>query len=90
MRVTGVTANLPVTDVEAARRFYADYLGLSVEEMNLGWVARYRTEDGRASVQVVTRDETSPEDSVRPSTSATASRRRTPRPSVAATRSSTR
>ena len=64
MRVTGVTANLPVFDVEAARRFYADYLGLAVEEMNLGWVARYRTEDGRASVQVVTRDATSPVDSV--------------------------
>ena len=64
VRVTGVTANLRVSDVEAARRFYADYLGLGVEEMNLGWVARYRTEDGRASVQVVTRDATSPVDSV--------------------------
>ncbi len=64
MHVTGVTANLPVSDVEAARRFYGDYLGLSVEEMNLGWVARYRTEDGRASVQLVTRDATSPVDSV--------------------------
>jgi predicted enzyme related to lactoylglutathione lyase len=39
VRVTGVTANLPVSDIEAARRFYADYLGLGVEEMNLGWVA---------------------------------------------------
>jgi predicted enzyme related to lactoylglutathione lyase len=64
VRVTGVTANLPVSDVEAARQFYGDYLGLGVEEMNLGWVARYRTEDGRASVQVVTRDATSPVDSV--------------------------
>jgi predicted enzyme related to lactoylglutathione lyase len=64
VRVTGVTANLPVSDVDAARGFYADYLGLGVEEMNLGWVARYRTEDGRASVQVVTRDATSPVDSV--------------------------
>ena len=64
MHVTGVTANLPVSDVEAARRFYGDYLGLGVEEMNLGWVARYRTDDGRASVQVVTRDATSPVDSV--------------------------
>ena len=64
VRVTGVTANLPVSDVEAARGFYADYLGLSVEQMNLGWVARYQTEDGRASVQVVTRDATSPVDSV--------------------------
>jgi predicted enzyme related to lactoylglutathione lyase len=64
VRVTGVTANLPVSDLEAARRFYAEYLGLRVEEMNLGWVARYRTEDGRASIQVVTRDVTSPVDSV--------------------------
>ena len=53
-----------MSDVEAARRFYTDYLGLGVEEMSLGWVARYRTEDERASVQVVTRDATSPVDSV--------------------------
>jgi catechol 2,3-dioxygenase-like lactoylglutathione lyase family enzyme len=64
VRVTGVTANLSVSDVESGRRFYADHLGLGVEEMNLGWVARHRTEDGRASVQVVTRDATSPVDSV--------------------------
>ena len=32
--------------------------------MNLGWVARYRSPDGRASVQLVTRDATSPQDSV--------------------------
>jgi uncharacterized glyoxalase superfamily protein PhnB len=32
--------------------------------MNLGWVARYRSEDGRAFVQLVTRDATSPVDSV--------------------------
>ena len=64
VRVTGVTANLPVSDIEAARSFYADYLGLGVEEMNLGWVARYRSVDGRASLQLVTRDATSPVDSV--------------------------
>jgi predicted enzyme related to lactoylglutathione lyase len=64
LRVTGVTANLPVADIDAARGFYADYLGLNVEEMNLGWVARYRSPDGRASVQLVTRDATSPRDSV--------------------------
>jgi predicted enzyme related to lactoylglutathione lyase len=64
VRVTGVTADLPVSDVEAARSFSADFLGLGVEEMNLGWVARYRTEDGRASIQLVTRDATSPVDSV--------------------------
>ena len=64
MRVTGVTANLPVADIDAARSFYSDYLGLSVEGFNLGWVARYGSPDGRATVQLVTRDATSPEDSV--------------------------
>jgi predicted enzyme related to lactoylglutathione lyase len=64
VRVTGVTTNLPVADIDAARGFYADYLGLKVEEMNLGWVARYGSPDGRASVQLVTRDATSPQDSV--------------------------
>src|SRR5215216_1855197 len=64
MQVTGVTANLPVSDMDTSRSFYVGYLGLGVEEMNLGWVARYRSEDGRASVQLVTHDATSPVDSV--------------------------
>jgi predicted enzyme related to lactoylglutathione lyase len=64
VRVTGVTANLPVADIEAARGFYTDYLGLTVEDFNLGWVARYRSPDGRACVQLVTRDASSPQDSV--------------------------
>ena len=64
MRVTGVTANLPVADIDAARGFYTDYLGLSVEGFNLGWVARYTSPDGRACVQLVTGDATSPQDSV--------------------------
>jgi predicted enzyme related to lactoylglutathione lyase len=64
MRVTGVHANLPVADVGAAREFWAGYLGLSVEEFNMGWVARYSTPGGEASVQLVTGDATAPEDSV--------------------------
>jgi|SRR3954452_3964727 predicted enzyme related to lactoylglutathione lyase len=64
MRVTGVTANLSVADLPAAAEFYRDYLGLSTEEMNLGWVARYTSPDGRASVQLVTRDASAAEDSV--------------------------
>jgi predicted enzyme related to lactoylglutathione lyase len=64
VRITGVTANLPVSDIETARSFYTDFLGLGVEEMNLGWVARYRSTDGRASLQLVTHDATSPVDSV--------------------------
>jgi catechol 2,3-dioxygenase-like lactoylglutathione lyase family enzyme len=64
MRVSGVVANLPVADIAAARDFYTDYLGLSVEGFNLGWVARYQSPDGNAVVQLVTGDATAPEDSV--------------------------
>ena len=64
MRVTGITANLPVADIDAARGFYTDYLGLNLEVMNLGWVARYVSPDGQSSVQLVTGDATSPQDSV--------------------------
>ena len=64
MRVTGVHANLPVADIAEARDFYAGYLGLNVEEFNLGWVARFSSPDGRASVQLVTHDATAPHDSV--------------------------
>lgn len=64
MRVTGITTNLPVADIDAARGFYTDYLGLNVENLNLGWVARYETPDARACVQLVTRDATSPHNSV--------------------------
>ena len=64
MRATRITTNLHVPDVEAARSFYTDYLGLGTEEFNLGWVARYTSPDGRVSVQLVTGDATAPEDSV--------------------------
>lgn len=64
VRVSGITANLPVADIDAARAFYGEYLGLSDEVMNLGWVARFASPDGRAVLQVVTHDETSPVDSV--------------------------
>lgn len=64
MRAKRVTANLPVADIEAAKSFYTDYLGLGTEEFNLGWVARYTSPDTGANVQLVTRDATAPEDSV--------------------------
>ena len=64
MEPSGVIANLTVPDIDEARGFYADFLGLSVEEFNLGWVARLRSPDGRAAVQLVTRDATSAQDSV--------------------------
>lgn len=63
MRARRITANLRVADVEEASRFYTDFLGLSTEEFNMGWVARYTSPDSGAHVQLVTRDATSPEDS---------------------------
>ena len=64
MRAIRVTPNLRVADVETAKSFYTDYLGLSTEEFNMGWVARYTSPDTGVNVQLVTRDATAPEDSV--------------------------
>jgi predicted enzyme related to lactoylglutathione lyase len=64
MRATRITTNLHVADVDATKGFYTDYLGLSTEEFNMGWVARYTSPDSGANVQLVTRDPTAPEDSV--------------------------
>jgi catechol 2,3-dioxygenase-like lactoylglutathione lyase family enzyme len=63
MQATRLIANLRVADIEAAKHFYADYLGLSTEQFNLGWVARLASADGKAAVQLVTRDATAAEDS---------------------------
>jgi predicted enzyme related to lactoylglutathione lyase len=63
MQVTGIVTNLPVSDIGAARTFYTDYLGLSVEGFDMGWVAHYQTPDGRAHIQLLTRDATAREDS---------------------------
>src|SRR4029450_8989725 len=64
MHPTGVVANLSVVDLAEARDFYVDFLGLSVEGFNLGWVVNLQSPDGRAVVQLVTGDATSPVDSV--------------------------
>jgi catechol 2,3-dioxygenase-like lactoylglutathione lyase family enzyme len=63
MHATNITANLPVPDLAAARSFYQDFLGLEVEAFNLGWVVNLQSPDGRAIVQLVARDATSPVDS---------------------------
>jgi catechol 2,3-dioxygenase-like lactoylglutathione lyase family enzyme len=63
MQISGVVVNLPVADIEAARDFYTEYLGLSVEGFNMGWVAHFQSPDGKAHVQLVTSDAKSPEDS---------------------------
>ncbi|MEQ7124889.1 VOC family protein [Actinopolymorpha sp. B11F2] len=64
MQPTRIIANLSVPDIGEARDFYVDYLGLSVEGLNMGWVARFQSPDGQAVVQLVTRDATAPRDSV--------------------------
>jgi predicted enzyme related to lactoylglutathione lyase len=64
MRATRIMPNLRVADVETAKSFYTDYLGLSTEEFNMGWVARYTAPESGANVQLVTRDATAPENSV--------------------------
>jgi predicted enzyme related to lactoylglutathione lyase len=64
LRVIRIMPNFRVADVEAAKSFYTDYLGLSTEEFNMGWVARYTSPDTRTRVQLVTRDASAPEDSV--------------------------
>jgi catechol 2,3-dioxygenase-like lactoylglutathione lyase family enzyme len=64
MRVTQIIADLHVTDLEAARAVYNDYLGLTEERFNLGWVARYASPDTGINLQVMTRDATAPEDPV--------------------------
>ena len=64
MRVAHVIANLRVADIEAAKCFYTDFLRLSTEEFNLGWAARYTSPDTGANLQLITHDETAPEDAV--------------------------
>jgi predicted enzyme related to lactoylglutathione lyase len=64
MHAKHIVANLRVADVDAAKGFYADFLGLGTEEFNMGWVARYTSPRSGANVQLVVRDATSPEDSV--------------------------
>jgi predicted enzyme related to lactoylglutathione lyase len=64
MQATKIFANLRVADIEAAKAFYTDYLGLAHEEFNMGWVARYSSPDAGARLQLVTGDATAAEDSV--------------------------
>jgi catechol 2,3-dioxygenase-like lactoylglutathione lyase family enzyme len=64
MQVIRILADLQVGDIAAARSFYTGYLGLSTEEFNLGWVARYSSPDRATPVQIMTRDATAPVDPV--------------------------
>ena len=61
MRIVRVIADLKVADIEAAKDFYTGYLGLTTEEFNLGWVARYTSPETGAHLQLVTHDAVAPE-----------------------------
>ncbi|MFF1571316.1 VOC family protein [Leifsonia sp. NPDC058292] len=63
MKAVETITNLHTDDVERAREFFG-FLGLTEVGMNQGWVARFTSPESGASVQVVTRDATAPEDSV--------------------------
>jgi catechol 2,3-dioxygenase-like lactoylglutathione lyase family enzyme len=64
MRAIRIMADLQVDDIEASKAFYMGFLGLGMEEFNLGWVARFTSPETGAMVQVLTRDETAPVDPV--------------------------
>lgn len=64
MKVHEVIADIHVSDLEGARAFYEDFLGLGTEEFNLGWVARFTSPETGAHVQLVTEDATAPESPV--------------------------
>ncbi|HET9648208.1 MAG TPA: glyoxalase superfamily protein [Microlunatus sp.] len=64
MRVHRILANVRVSDLEEAKRFYADFLGLSHVAFDLGWVARVGSPDSSAELQLVTRDAEAAEDAV--------------------------
>jgi catechol 2,3-dioxygenase-like lactoylglutathione lyase family enzyme len=64
MRVTRIIADLRVADLERAKVFYTTYLGLTEEEFNLGWVARYSSPVTGISLQLLTHDAAATEDPV--------------------------
>jgi len=64
MRAIRIMADIRVPDLETAKSFYTEFLGLRTEEFNLGWVARYTSPETGAIVQLLTRDAAAPEDPV--------------------------
>jgi catechol 2,3-dioxygenase-like lactoylglutathione lyase family enzyme len=64
MQAKRIMANLRVADIETAKTFYTDYLGLETEDFNLGWVARFVASETDAQVQLVSHDAAASEDSV--------------------------
>ncbi len=89
MQVIRIITDLRVNDLDAAKEFYTRYLGLSSEEFNLGWVARYTSPRNGERIQILTRDAAAPVDPV-VSVQTPTSRRPTKRLRNSGTRSCTR
>jgi len=51
-----VIPDLQVAKLERTRSLYTEYLGLSTEEFNLGWVARYTSPETGARLQILASD----------------------------------
>jgi len=65
MQVIRIIADIPVPEIQGAREFYTEFLGLSVEEFDLGWVARFaapapNSYDQTVRIQLVARDARAP------------------------------
>lgn len=61
MHVIQVTTDLTVSDLDEARSFYLDYLGLDGEDLGLDWVTRFVVPSSGEHIQLVSRDATAPE-----------------------------
>jgi catechol 2,3-dioxygenase-like lactoylglutathione lyase family enzyme len=61
MHVIRVTTDLSVPDIDGARSFYRDYLGLDEEDLGLDWVVRFVVPSSGEHVQLVSRDRTASE-----------------------------
>jgi catechol 2,3-dioxygenase-like lactoylglutathione lyase family enzyme len=61
MRVIRVTADLTVSDLDEAKGFYTDFLGLDAQDMGLDWVTRVVVPSSGEHVQLLVKDATGPE-----------------------------
>lgn len=61
MRVIRVTADLTVPDLDEAKAFYTEFLGLDWQDTGLDWVTRVVVPASGEHIQLLSRDATGPE-----------------------------